>query len=160
AYGAAAAWRRRYYASQPSRRRRLARPVVSVGNLRVGGSGKTPLVEYIARLLLQNGHRPAVLTRGYARRVVRDGVTVVSDGAAVLSNLDSAGDEPLMLARSLPGTAVLVGADRYLSGVLAERRLGVTVHLMDDGFQHLELARDVDLLLASEDDLADRPLPA
>src|SRR5262249_30611231 len=85
AYGAAAAWRRHYYSSQPSRRRRLARPVVSVGNLRVGGSGKTPLVEYIARLLLASGHRPAVLTRGYARRVVRDGVTVVSDGAAVLA---------------------------------------------------------------------------
>src|SRR5689334_1177147 len=136
------------------------RPVVSVGNLRVGGTGKTPVAEYIAALLVAGGHRPAVLTRGYARRRVRDGVTVVSDGTAVLADLDSAGDEPLMLARALPGTAVLVGADRYLSGVLAERRLGVTVHVMDDGFQHLELARDVDLLLASEDDLADRPLPA
>ncbi len=158
-YGAAAAWRRAWYARDPGRRRHLARPVVSVGNLRVGGSGKTPIVEYIARLLLEAGERPAVLTRGYARRAAGEGVTVVSDGTRVLAGLDAAGDEPLMLARALPGVSVLVGADRYLSGCLAERRLGATVHLLDDGFQHFQLARDVDLLLVSEDDLDDRPLP-
>jgi tetraacyldisaccharide 4'-kinase len=160
AYGAAAAWRRAWYARDPARQRQLARPVVSVGNLRVGGSGKTPVVEYIARLLLARGERPAILTRGYGRRVARDGVTVVSDGATVLAEVDEAGDEPLMLARALPGVSVLVGTDRYLSGRLAERRLGATVHLLDDGFQHLELARDVDLLLVAEDDLQDQPLPA
>ena len=88
AYGAAAAWRRSWYARDPSRRRQLARPVVSVGNLRVGGSGKTPMVEYIARLLLERGERPAILTRGYGRRAARDGVTVVSDGTRVLADLD------------------------------------------------------------------------
>ena len=160
AYSAAAAWRRPWYARDPSRRRRLARPVISVGNLRVGGSGKTPIVEYIARLLVERGERPAILTRGYGRRRHRDGVTVVSDGVAVRADLDAAGDEPLMLARALPGVPVLVGADRYLSGRLAERRFGATVHLLDDGFQHLELERDVDLLLVAEDDLQDRPLPA
>jgi tetraacyldisaccharide 4'-kinase len=159
-YGTAAAWRRAWYARHPSRQRRLARPVVSVGNLRVGGSGKTPIVQYIARMLVEHGERPAVLTRGYARRVARDGVTVVSDGTRVIADLDTAGDEPLMLARALPGVPVLVGADRYLSGTLAERRLGATVHLLDDGFQHFELARDVDLLLVSEEDLDDRPMPA
>jgi tetraacyldisaccharide 4'-kinase len=133
---------------------------VSVGNLRVGGSGKTPMVEYIARLLVARGERPAVLTRGYARRRPRDGVTIVSDGSTVSADLDTAGDEPLMLAQALPGVAVLVGADRYLSGCLAERRLGATVHILDDGFQHLDLTRDVDLLLVSEEDLSDRPLPA
>ncbi len=160
AYGAAAAWRRAWYARDPSRRHRLERPVISVGNLRVGGSGKTPIVEYIARLLLERGEQPAVLTRGYGRRVERDGVTVVSDGTRVLAGLDEAGDEPLMLARALPGVRVLVGADRFLSGRLAERRLGATVHVLDDGFQHLELARDVDLLLLAEEDLQDRPMPA
>jgi tetraacyldisaccharide 4'-kinase len=160
AYSAAAAWRRQWYASDPSRRRTLTRPVVSVGNLRVGGTGKTPTVEYIARLLVESGERPAILTRGYARRRPLDGVTIVSDGTTVLADLDRAGDEPLMLARALPAVAVLVGADRYLSGVFAERQLGSTVHILDDGFQHFELARDVDLLLASEDDLTDRPLPA
>jgi tetraacyldisaccharide 4'-kinase len=159
-YGAAAAWRRAWYARDPSRRRRLARPVVSVGNLRVGGSGKTPIVQYVAQLLVAHGERPSILTRGYGRRAAADGVTVVSDGSRVVADLDSAGDEPLMLARALPGVRVLVSADRYLSGTLAERRLGATVHLLDDGFQQLALARDVDLLLISEEDLEDRPLPA
>jgi len=159
-YGAAAAWRRRWYARDPSRRHRLLRPVVSVGNLRVGGSGKTPIVEYIARLLRDEGERPAVLTRGYARRLAPDGVTVVSDGSSVRATLDTAGDEPLMLAHALPGVAVLVGSNRYLSGCLAERVLGATVHILDDGFQHVELERDVDLLLVAEEDLTDRPLPA
>src|SRR5262249_54006484 len=79
-YGAAAAWRRSWYARDPLRQRRLARPVVSVGNLRVGGSGKTPVVEYVARMLVAAGERPAILTRGYARRIAHDGVTIVSDG--------------------------------------------------------------------------------
>jgi tetraacyldisaccharide 4'-kinase len=160
AYGAVVALRRAWYTREPSRQHRLTRPVVSIGNLRVGGSGKTPMVEYIARLLLEHGQRPAILTRGYGRRDPRDGVTVVSDGTRVLAGLDDAGDEPLMLARALPGVRVLVGSDRYLSGLFAERRLDATVHLLDDGFQHLELARDVDLLLVAEDDLQDQPLPA
>ncbi len=159
-YGAAASWRRRWYAHDPARRWRLARTVVSVGNLRAGGSGKTPVVEYLARLLRARGERPAILTRGYRREAPVDGVTIVSDGARVLAGVDSAGDEPLMLAHALPGVPVLVGADRYLSGRLAEQRLGATVHLLDDGFQHLALARDLDLLLVSQDDLADRVLPA
>jgi tetraacyldisaccharide 4'-kinase len=157
-YGAAAAWRRRWYS--PDRRRQLRRPVVSVGNLRVGGSGKTPIVEYLAKLLIDAGERPAILTRGYARRRPQDGATVVSNGVDILASLDTAGDEPLMLARAVPRAIVVVGADRYLSGVIAERKLGATVHLLDDGFQHLQLARDVDLVLASDDDLTDRPLPS
>jgi tetraacyldisaccharide 4'-kinase len=159
-YGAVAGWRRARYASDPARRRRLHQPVISVGNLGVGGSGKTPVAQHIARWLVSIGERPAILTRGYARRTPQDGVTVVSDGERVLAALDTAGDEPLMLARSLPGVAVLVGADRHLSGTLAERRLGATVHVLDDGFQHLQLWRDVDLLLVSEDDLHDHPMPA
>lgn len=159
-YGAAATWRRRWYARDPSRRRRLERPVVSVGNLRTGGSGKTPVVEQIARLLTARGERPAILTRGYARVAPGDGVTVVSDGVRLLAPLERAGDEPSMLARALPGVPVLVGADRYLSGRMAEERFGATVHLLDDGFQHVALARDVDLLIAGKDDLTDRVLPS
>jgi tetraacyldisaccharide 4'-kinase len=131
-----------------------------VGNLRIGGSGKTPVVAHIARLLVEQGERPAILTRGYARRIVSPGVTVVSDGITIHADLDDAGDEPLLLARELPKVAVLVAGDRYLSGRLAETRLGSTVHILDDGFQHLELARDVDLLLVAEEDLTDAPLPA
>jgi tetraacyldisaccharide 4'-kinase len=134
-----------------------------VGNLSVGGSGKTPTVEHLARLLLRRGERPAILSRGYGRANIQGGskgVTVVSDGSRVLASLDAAGDEPLMLARHLPGTAVVVGNSRYRCGRVAEESLGATVHILDDGFQHLALARDVDLLLVSEADLDDRPLPA
>ena len=159
AYGAVAAWRRQWYAADPARRRRLQRPVISVGNLRVGGSGKTPTVAYIARLLQEHGERPAVLTRGYGRRRSPRGVTVVSDGASVRAGLDTAGDEPLLLARALPGVIILVGANRFQSGRLAETQMHATVHLLDDGFQHVKLERDVDLLLMSEDDLTDTVLP-
>ena len=140
--------------------RHLAQPVISVGNLVVGGSGKTPVVAALARLLLAAGERPAILSRGYARRHRADGVTVVSDGRRVLEESSRSGDEPQMLARALPGVPVLASSDRYLAGRLAERRFGCTVHLLDDGFQHVQLAREIDLLLVSRADLDERVLPS
>jgi tetraacyldisaccharide 4'-kinase len=160
AYGRAAAWHRAWYVNHPTDRRRLVRPVVSVGNLTIGGSGKTPVVAHLARWLLAQGERPAILSRGYARRVRVDGVTVVSDTTGVRESVERSGDEPQMLARSLPGVPVMVCADRYLAGTLAERQFGCTVHLLDDGFQHHALARDVDLLLVSPEDLDDWVVPA
>ncbi|MCX6538650.1 MAG: tetraacyldisaccharide 4'-kinase [Acidobacteria bacterium] len=158
-YAQIARARRRAY-QRADRQRHLRRPVVSVGNLRVGGSGKTPTVACIARTLVDLGERPSILSRGYARRHAPDGVVVVSDGHRIYADLDASGDEPLMLARALEGVPVLVAQDRYLAGVVAEQHLGATVHVLDDGFQHLPLARDVDLLIVSEDDLADpRTLP-
>lgn len=159
-YGAAAAWRRQWYARNPARRRRLHRPVISVGNLSLGGRGKTPVVAAIAKLLQGAGERPAILSRGYARRRRPEGVTVVSDGTRVLVDVETAGDEPLMLARSLPGVCVLVADDRYSAGALAESTFGATVHVLDDGFQHVALARDVDLLLVDDHDLGDHVVPA
>lgn len=159
-YGRAARLRRSWYAKRPHAQRRLARPVISVGNLTVGGSSKTPVVAALARLLLERGHRPAILSRGYARLQESDGVVVVSDGDRVIAPVEASGDEPQMLARSLPGVPVLVCPDRYLAGRLAESHFGTTVHLLDDGFQHVQLARDVDLLIVSPRDLDDRVLPA
>ena len=152
-YGEVAHQRRLWYDRHPEARRRLAHPVVSVGNLSVGGSGKTPLVRHIVRLLLQHGERPAVLSRGYRRTTADEGVVVVRSAEMVLADLDRAGDEPLMLAETLPGAAVLVGRDRFLAGRLAEARLGCTVHILDDGFQHLALERDVDLVLMSGEEI-------
>ena len=156
-YATVARERRRWYARRPDRRRRLTRPVVSVGNVAVGGSGKTPLVAYLARLVQAAGQRPAVLTRGYARADAPDGVTVVADGERIVADLDRAGDEPLMLARQLPGVPVLVSGDRFLSGRLAERHFGCSVHLLDDGFQHFQLERAADLVVVSGADL-ERPV--
>jgi tetraacyldisaccharide 4'-kinase len=141
--------RRRWFERHPDARRRLREPVVSVGNLSVGGTGKTPMVSRIARWLLDQGERPAILSRGYGRHDRRDGVVVVSDGQRVLAHVDQSGDEPLMLARSMPAAVVVVGEDRFLAGALAERRLGATVHLLDDGFQHVQLERDLDILMTS-----------
>lgn len=159
AYGAAATLRRRWYA-RPGRARRLAHPVISIGNLSVGGSGKTPAAAAMARVLLDAGEQPVILSRGYGRRIKAPGVTVVSDRRGVRADLAHAGDEPLLLARLLPGVPVLVCPDRFDGGREAERTHGATVHILDDGFQHVALARDVDVLLLSEQDLADRVLPA
>jgi tetraacyldisaccharide 4'-kinase len=145
-YAAAARRRREYYARHPERRKRLRHPVVSVGNLAVGGRGKTPMVACIARLLRDAGERPAILSRGYKREDPVDGVVVVRD-------LPRSGDEPLMLARQLPGVSVLVCDDRYLAGRLAEHHLGATVHILDDGLQHLQLDRDVEIVIVGRDDL-------
>jgi len=126
----------------------------------MGGSGKTPVVAALARLLWQRGERPVILSRGYGRRQQTDGVLVVSDGQRVLEPVERSGDEPQLLARTLPGVPVLVGADRYLAGVFADRHFAATVSILDDGFQHVQLERDVDLLLVSGDDLNDRVVPA
>ena len=111
------------------------------------------MVACIARLLLDMGERPAVLSRGYGRRRADDGVVVVRDAVGMRADLDRAGDEPLMLARQLPGAAVLVSPDRYVAGRIAEQHLGATVHVLDDGFQHLHLDRDIDLVIVSADDV-------
>ena len=159
-YGRVASARRAWFARRAHAVRRLPVPVVSVGNLVVGGSGKTPVTAHVARLLLDRGERPAILSRGYARREVQDGVVVVSDGTSVLERVERAGDEPFMLAQALPEVPVLVCDDRYLAGQLAWRKLGASVAVLDDGFQHLRLGRDVNLLLVSPDDLRDAVLPA
>jgi tetraacyldisaccharide 4'-kinase len=141
--------RRAWYARRPAAVRRLACPVIAIGNLSVGGTGKTPLVAAVAARLVAIGERPAILSRGYGRRRGADGPLVVSDGTRVLASVAAAGDEPMLLARLVPGAAVVVGADRHASGVLAEGTLGATVHVLDDGFQHVRLARDVDVLVTT-----------
>ena len=119
------------------------------------------MVATIARELLRLGERPAILTRGYKRTEPADGVVVVRDADGIRSDLGRAGDEPLMLARALPGACVLVCPDRYLAGRLAEQQFDVTVHVLDDGFQHLQLDRDIDIVMVGANDFA-RPvtLPA
>jgi tetraacyldisaccharide 4'-kinase len=136
---------------------RLRWPVVSIGNLSVGGAGKTPLVICLARLLQREGYGPDVLSRGY-RRSLPTVERVDPAGSA-----DRFGDEPLLIARST-GVPVYVGASRYQAGVLAESEPGGLggqgVHLLDDGFQHRQLARDLDIVVMHRTDLQQRLLPA
>ena len=153
-YAAVVRRRRERYARRADLRLRLRCPVISVGNLAVGGRGKTPMVAAIARELLAMGERPSILTRGYARTRVEDGVVVVRDPGGMRADLARAGDEPLMLARALPGASVLVSPDRYLAGRLAEQQFNPSVHILDDGFQHLQLDRDVDIVMLGHDDVA------
>ena len=153
-YSRAASARRHWYERHPEARRRLHRPVISIGNLSVGGTGKTPLVGAIAEWLIARGERPAILSRGYKRPLALDGVTVVSDGSRLLTDFHHAGDEPVMLARQVPGAIVCVAEERHLAGVVAERALGATVHLLDDGFQHVQLARDLDILVTVRGEIA------
>jgi tetraacyldisaccharide 4'-kinase len=125
----------------------------------MGGRGKTPLVAYLAGRLVAAGERPAILSRGYGRRFVEDGVVVVSDGERVLADLDRSGDEPLLLARRVPGAAVLVCEQRAIAGALARRVLGATVLLLDDGFQHRAMRRDTDIVIVAPEDLGGRRVP-
>lgn len=130
----------------------LGRPVISVGNLTVGGTGKTPVVIAIGETLLARGVGVAVLSRGYRGRAERDGA-LVSDGRATVLGWEEAGDEPALIARRLPRAAVIVGRDRSAVWRRFSDRLPPGVVILDDGFQHLSIARDEDVVLldATED---------
>lgn len=143
-YGSILEWRARLYATGRRRSYALSHPVISVGNITLGGTGKTPFVEFLARRLRFEGWRPAVLSRGYGRR--SQGVVVVSRGEGPLVRAEEGGDEPVALARRLPGVLVVVSERRVDAGRAAEN-LGADVSILDDGYQHLALRRDLDLLL-------------
>ena len=152
-YAAVARRRREWYDAHPEARRRLRRPVISIGNINSGGRGKTPFTAAVARMLLALGERPAILSRGYGRTRRDEGVVIVRDADGIRADVARAGDEPFMLARQLPGVIVMTSSDRYLAGRLAEHQLGATVHVLDDGFQHFQLDRDADVVLVSGSDL-------
>jgi tetraacyldisaccharide 4'-kinase len=125
--------------------RRLSRPVVSVGNITTGGTGKTPFVAYIARRLLAHGFRPGILTRGYGRRRGA-GLVALGPDRERDANPRQVGDETALLAKMLPEVPIVVCADRFRGGRVAEERFDVNVHILDDGFQHWGLERDVDIV--------------
>jgi tetraacyldisaccharide 4'-kinase len=145
-YGAVARARLRLYRSGLLKSERVGAPVVSVGNLTAGGTGKTPLVEWAARALAREGLRACVLTRGYGRADESRRV-VASDGARVLAGAAECGDEPRLLAERLLGAAAVVcDRDRVAAARWARAELGAEVFVLDDGFQHLRIARDLDIV--------------
>ena len=152
-YGAVVGARNALYDRRWLGSRWLQGPVISVGNLSTGGSGKTPFVILLGELLQARGMRFDVLSRGYGRKT--RGVLLVAPGGLPRDF----GDEPLLIARRLQ-VPVVVGEDRYEAGRFAESRFGAQIHLLDDGFQHRGLGRDFDMLLVMPDDVRDRLLPA
>lgn len=156
-YGSVTAARNSLYERQILKTRKLAWPVVSVGNISVGGSGKTPFVIMLGELLAARGIWVDVLSRGY-RRSTRGVLTVSTEGSS-----DQFGDEPLLIARKLR-CPVIVGESRYEAGRRSEHEYAGPamnpLHLLDDGFQHHQLYRDFNIVLLSRDDLDDKLLPA
>jgi tetraacyldisaccharide 4'-kinase len=152
-YATATALRNKLFDRGVLSARRLDQPVVSVGNLSAGGSGKTPFVIALGELLKVRGIPFDVLSRGYGRKT-RGVLIVDKDGDA-----RDFGDEPLLIARRL-GVAVVVGENRYDAGRLAEQKFQTQLHILDDGFQHRYLFRDFDIVLMTERDFDDRLLPS
>lgn len=140
---------------------RLPCPIISVGNLTVGGTGKTPFVIFLAQRLVAKGRRVAILSRGYKRTSHAPHV-LVSDGVHILADSSESGDEPFLMAQRCPQTVVAVGANRVALGRWVLERHPVDCMILDDGFQHLALHRDVDLVLLDATDAVglDALLPA
>ncbi|MBZ5492980.1 MAG: tetraacyldisaccharide 4'-kinase [Acidobacteriia bacterium] len=151
-FGAGVAMRNALYDRRIFQVKKLSRPVISIGNISVGGSGKTPFVIALGQLLAERGITFDVLSRGYGR--------TSTEIAAVDPNGSSAqfGDEPLLIARKLRAP-VIVGADRYQAGLLAEQKFSTKLHLLDDGFQHRRLHRDFDIVLLPSEDQTGSLLP-
>lgn len=152
-YSAAMKLRSTLYDRNLFRRYKMEVPVISIGNLTMGGTGKTPIVSYLATFLQSQGYKPAIISRGYGG-AAGNKVNVVSDGKKIYLDAEQAGDEPRLLAESLPGVAVLTGIVRALPCRHAIQTLGCDILLLDDGFQHLAVDRDINLVLFSAESLA------
>jgi tetraacyldisaccharide 4'-kinase len=144
-YGLGAWGRRGLYSRGVLKVKRLPAPVVSVGNLAVGGTGKTPVTAALARLFQAHGKKVAILSRGYGGQ--NRGVTCLSDGDRIYHQPPQVGEEAYWLARSLPGVAVYTGPCRHAAGLAAWEQFQPDLFLLDDGFQHFQLHRDLDLVL-------------
>ncbi|MEZ4524822.1 MAG: tetraacyldisaccharide 4'-kinase [Desulfobacterales bacterium] len=145
-YGTVPAIRAWMYRKNILESRSLPCFVISIGNITAGGTGKSPMTVYLAKMLRDRGFRVVILSRGYGGSHMKKG-GIVSNGQSVLMSADEAGDEPYMMARSLRDVPVLVGRNRCKNGMLAIRLFDPDVILLDDGYQHLQLKRDLDLLL-------------
>ncbi len=150
-YGAIVFLRNIFYKLWIFKPHQIARPVISVGNITVGGSGKTPAVQFLANYFIDRGKFVCILSRGYGRS--SKGFLVVSDGRDIISSSQNAGDEPYLLARACPSALVIVDKNRIRAARFAMIHFRPDIFLLDDGFQHRKLARDLDIVVLR----ADRP---
>ena len=149
-YGAAQKLRASCYRQNLFRSQALPCRVISIGNLTVGGTGKTPMTIYLARNLQQSGKSVVVISRGY-KGAAESGGGIVSDGRNLLLDADQAGDEPYLMACRLPGIPVVVGKNRFEAGMLAVREFQPEIIVLDDAYQHLKLKRDINIILLDHD---------
>ncbi|HED00497.1 MAG TPA: tetraacyldisaccharide 4'-kinase [Proteobacteria bacterium] len=145
-YGQVMRLRSRLYDIGLFKTRSLPCRVISIGNLTLGGTGKTPVTMWLADYIRSKGKKVTIVSRGYRAKNKRP-VSIVSDGQRIILGPDEAGDEPFMMARNLPGVPLLIGKERFLVGMRAIEDFSPDVVLLDDGYQHLGLARDLNLLL-------------
>src|SRR5580704_16657612 len=155
-YGAGLAIKKMMFRRGWLKQNHLPSPVISVGSVSAGGAGKTPMVLLLAEILRRRGYAVRILTRGYRR------TSELIERVEPYDDAGFHGDEPVLLAQR-SGVPVFAGADRYRTGVYAEKdeeAEKLVVHLLDDGFQHRQLARDLDIVLLTEEDVQDKLLPA
>jgi tetraacyldisaccharide 4'-kinase len=153
-YSAIMKLRASFYSHKWFTSHRLSIPVISIGNLTMGGTGKTPMVLYITKMLKTHGFSPAIISRGYGGRF-KEKVNIVSDKKTLYLNAEDGGDEPRLLAESLPTVPVLTGTKRIHPCLFAIENMDIDVILLDDGFQHLAIQRDLDLVLFNSANLID-----
>ncbi|NLF82378.1 MAG: tetraacyldisaccharide 4'-kinase [Candidatus Gastranaerophilales bacterium] len=146
-YGIAVAVRNFLYDKGLLKSAKLPAYVISIGNLTTGGTGKTPITAEIANRLTAAGRRVAVISRGYGGKLDINATNIISDGQTVFHTAEQTGDEPFWIAKNAPGTVVITGKNRVASGRLAIEKYNSDVLLVDDGFQHRKLQRDLDIVL-------------
>ena len=149
-YGSLVAIRNFFYETKILPTKSLNCKVISIGNITVGGSGKTPTVEYLSNLLQSKGHKVGIISRGYKRE--SKSTLVVTDGKKKPESWKYVGDEPFLLAHKLENIPIVVGASRYKAGSMMIKKFQPDVILIDDGFQHLSLHRDLDIVLVNSKD--------
>ena len=145
-YGGVVKLRRLFYKKNILTSKRLPCPIISIGNITLGGTGKTPMTIYVVHALKQLGYKVAVISRGYKGSAEKIG-GIVSDGKVLLMTPDISGDEPYMMAKRLKDVPVIVGKNRFMAGRMAISKFDPDVIVLDDGFQHLKLQRDLDIVL-------------
>ena len=150
-------WRNLFYNFGFFVTRSLPCPVISIGNISIGGTGKTPMVEYVSRYLQSNGMYVGIISRGYGRKTT--GSVIVTDGITKPTSWEDVGDEPFMLAHSLKNVPIIVDELRYRGGMLLVKKFKPDIIILDDGFQHRSLNRDLDIVLInSRDTIQDHKL--
>jgi len=150
-YGSLVAVRNFFYEANIISTKTLKCKIISIGNLTVGGSGKTPTVEYLSKLLQTKGHKVGILSRGYKRK--SKSTVIVTDGINKPKSWEDVGDEPYLLAHKLENIPIVVGASKYKAGCMMIEKFQPDVILIDDGFQHLSLYRDLDIVLVNSKEI-------